>query len=143
MNDYLSLFMKKYLLLTLAIILPIAVIFVYFAIYDMAGNNALCSFKGLTGLECPGCGGQRSLHFLLHGNILMALRYNAFFVIAMPFLAYFYIMAVRVYILKQEKCLRSFVFTSWFGFGLLIIVILFFILRNIPLWPFTYLAPPQ
>jgi len=135
--------MKKYILLVLAILFPIVIFFVYYAIYDMTGDNALCSFKGVTGLECPGCGGQRSLYLLLHGDILQALRYNAFFIIALPFLAYFYIMAVRVYILKQERCLKSFVFNSWFGFSLLAFVILFFILRNIPVCPFTYLAPPQ
>lgn len=135
--------MKKYLLLILAILLPVAVAFVYYAIYDMTGDNALCSFKAVTGLECPGCGGQRSVHFLLHGDIMQALRYNSFFVIALPFLAYFYIMFVLVYVLKKEKYLKSFVFTSWFGFGLLIVVILFFILRNIPISPFIYLAPPQ
>ncbi|WP_108823317.1 DUF2752 domain-containing protein [Dysgonomonas sp. Marseille-P4361] len=134
--------MKKYLLLILAILFPIAVAFVYYAIYDMQGDNALCSFKALTGLECPGCGGQRSVHFLLHGEVLEALRYNAFFVIALPFLAYFYVMFILVYVLKQEKYLKSFVFTSWFGFGLLIVVVLFFILRNIPVSPFLYLAPP-
>lgn len=135
--------MRKYLLLILAVLLPIAVAFVYYAMYDMQGeNNALCSFRELTGLECPGCGGQRSMHFLLHGDVLQALRYNAFFVIALPFLAYFYIMFVLVYVLKKERFLKSFVFTSWFGFGLLIVVILFFISRNIPFSPFIYLAPP-
>lgn len=135
--------MKKYILLISAILFPIVIIVVYYAIYNMAGDNAPCTFKTVTGLECPGCGGQRTLHFLLHGNILEALRYNVFFVVAGPFLAYFYYMAVRVYILGQEKYLRCFVFKPWFGYTLLITVILFFILRNIPTWPFTYLAPPQ
>lgn len=134
--------MKKYILLILAIIFPVVIVYIYYAIYDMMGNNALCTFREVTGLECPGCGGQRSLHFLLHGDVLLALHYNVFFVIALPFLAYFYVMAVRVYILNQKECLKSFVFSSWFGFSLLAFVVLFFILRNIPFWPFTYLAPP-
>lgn len=134
--------MKKYLLLILAIIFPFIIVYTYFEIYNTTGNNALCTFREATGLECPGCGGQRSLHFLLHGDFIQALRYNAFFVIALPFLTYFYIMATKVYILKQKQFLKSFVFSSWFGFTLLIVVILFFILRNIPISPFTYLAPP-
>ncbi len=36
-----------------------------------------CLFHRLTGLNCPGCGGQRALHELLHGNFLVALRHNA------------------------------------------------------------------
>ncbi|MDR1881409.1 MAG: DUF2752 domain-containing protein [Prevotella sp.] len=135
--------MKKYILLIPAILLPVVVIVVYYAIYNMAGDNAVCTFKGATGLECPGCGGQRALHFLLHGDIPEALRYNVFFVVAAPFLAYFYYMAVKVYILGQKKRLKSFVFSPRFGYTLLIAVILFFILRNIPVRPFTCLVPPQ
>ncbi|MBK5720243.1 DUF2752 domain-containing protein [Dysgonomonas sp. Marseille-P4677] len=135
--------MKKYLLLLLSILFPFAIVLVYYLFYNMTGDNALCSFREITGLECPGCGGQRALHLLLHGDILNAFRYNIFFLVALPFLTYFYYMAVRVYILKQEQYLTSFVFSSTFGYSLLISVILFFILRNIPLWPFYYLAPPQ
>ena len=136
--------MKKYTLLILAILLPITVVFIYLFMYDMNDSgNALCSFRELTGLECPGCGGQRSIFFLLHGDILKALHYNAFFIIAAPFLSYFYYMAVRVYILGQKEQLKNFIFKPWFGYSLLIFVIIFFILRNITIWPFTYLAPPQ
>ncbi|MDR2955256.1 MAG: DUF2752 domain-containing protein [Prevotella sp.] len=134
--------MKKYILLSLAIIFPLVITYTYYAIYDMFGDNSLCTFKDATGLECPGCGGQRSIYFLLHGDVLQALRYNAFFIIALPFLSYFYYRAVRVYILGQKEHLKSFVFTPTFGFSLLAFVILFFILRNIPVWPFIYLAPP-
>jgi len=35
-----------------------------------------CTFHWLTGLYCPGCGGQRALHALLHGRIAEALRCN-------------------------------------------------------------------
>lgn len=134
--------MKKYILLILAILFPIIIILCYSLFYDMSANNALCTFHSATGLECPGCGGQRALYLLLHGNVLQALRHNAFFVLALPFLAYFYYMAVRVYILNERHLFSSFVFSSVFGYGLLISLILFFLLRNIPAWPFFYLAPP-
>ncbi|HUP47557.1 MAG TPA: DUF2752 domain-containing protein [Thermoanaerobaculia bacterium] len=35
-----------------------------------------CVFHALTGLQCPGCGGTRALHQLLHGNIAAAFRLN-------------------------------------------------------------------
>jgi hypothetical protein len=43
-----------------------------------------CPFHKLTGLDCPGCGGLRAMHQLLHGNILTALRFNAFAVLSIP-----------------------------------------------------------
>jgi hypothetical protein len=48
-----------------------------------------CMFHQLTGLDCPGCGAQRALHQLLHGNILAAIRLNAMFVVSLPLAAWF------------------------------------------------------
>lgn len=48
-----------------------------------------CFFHQLTGLDCPGCGAQRALHQLLHGNLIAALRLNAMFVLSLPILALF------------------------------------------------------
>ena len=140
--------MKKYIFLIAAILAPIIIIIGYYAIYGQTANgdwnvNSPCNIKSLTGLECPGCGGQRSLHFLLHGHILTALRYNLFLVVSLPFLMIFYIRFVQVYILKKEKYLNSFIFKPAFGYALLIFVVLFFILRNLPFFPFNYLAPPH
>ena len=43
-----------------------------------------CGFHALTGLDCPGCGGQRALHQLLHGNFIDAFRYNALLISLAP-----------------------------------------------------------
>ena len=45
-----------------------------------------CPFKLITGLQCPGCGGQRAAHALLQGDIVGALRYNWFLIYAAPYL---------------------------------------------------------
>lgn len=44
-----------------------------------------CPFKLITGLQCPGCGGQRALHALLKGNLREAISYNLFLVYAGPY----------------------------------------------------------
>ncbi len=43
-----------------------------------------CTFHTVTGLLCPGCGGLRATHELLHGRLLDALRSNALLVIGLP-----------------------------------------------------------
>lgn len=43
-----------------------------------------CPVYMLTGWECPGCGSQRALHALLHGDIAGAWRYNAFLLCMAP-----------------------------------------------------------
>lgn len=43
-----------------------------------------CPFLVLTGLKCPGCGSQRGLHALLHGDVPLAFHYNALMVLSLP-----------------------------------------------------------
>ena len=44
-----------------------------------------CPFKMLTGLSCPGCGIQRAIHALLHGDVAGAVKYNFFLVYSGPY----------------------------------------------------------
>jgi hypothetical protein len=41
------------------------------------GHYPVCPLYRLTGLYCPGCGGLRSAHAFIHGDLLGALRDNA------------------------------------------------------------------
>lgn len=43
-----------------------------------------CVFHRITGLECVGCGSQRMLHSLLHGDIAGAWEANAFALLSLP-----------------------------------------------------------
>ena len=46
-----------------------------------------CLFHQLTGWQCPGCGSQRMLHALLHGDIAAAWHHNAVLLLLLPLLA--------------------------------------------------------
>ncbi|MEU5522104.1 DUF2752 domain-containing protein [Streptomyces sp. NPDC093250] len=41
------------------------------------GHYPVCPLLHLTGLYCPGCGGLRSAHAVVHGDLLAALQANA------------------------------------------------------------------
>lgn len=43
-----------------------------------------CPVYKLTGWLCPGCGSQRAIHALLHGDISAAWNYNAMMLILAP-----------------------------------------------------------
>lgn len=45
-----------------------------------------CMLNAMTGFLCPGCGSQRMLHALLHGDFIAAWHYNAFVICIFPLL---------------------------------------------------------
>jgi hypothetical protein len=56
----------------------------YFFVPGEAPFYPRCWFHTLTGWQCPGCGGLRAAHQLMHGNLAEAFRYNplVFFLMA-------------------------------------------------------------
>ena len=92
-----------------------------------------CIFHLLTNLDCPGCGTARACHQLLHGNLLKAMDYNLLFVLVIPFLiAKTYSYLSGMLIPGIERTYRPKL--------ILWMVVLFWILRNINLFPFDYLS---
>lgn len=96
-----------------------------------------CVFHAASGLECPGCGGQRALHQLLHGEVATALRYNALFVLMLPVGGWFLFRAVWQQI-SGRTLLPQFSHHRW-PWVMCGLVIVFGILRNLP--GFEWLRP--
>jgi hypothetical protein len=48
-----------------------------------------CLFHALTGLDCPGCGGLRAAHRLLHGDVAGAFAFNPMLIVLSPVLGWF------------------------------------------------------
>jgi len=46
-------------------------------------------FKLLTGYSCPGCGIQRALYALLHGDVIKAIQYNYYLLYSGPYASAF------------------------------------------------------
>jgi hypothetical protein len=98
-----------------------------------------CPFLWLTGWYCPGCGSLRALHQLLHGNVRAAFAFNPFAVLAFPFLTYGG--ASRAAYLLNCRHFPSIFLPAWSIWTLFSAIVLFGILRNLPLYPFHLLAP--
>jgi hypothetical protein len=99
-----------------------------------------CPFNSITGLYCPGCGSQRAVSALLHGEIGRALQFNILLVISLPLIIY----SAIVYILnafRKKQVNQQIFYSPLFVKLFLVLVIAFGIGRNIPLYPFSILAP--
>jgi hypothetical protein len=96
-----------------------------------------CVFHELTGLNCPGCGGLRALHHLLHGELALALRYNLLFVALLPLGAWTACCwIVRLAFRRELPDVFAHHYWPWV---LVVAVIGFGILRNLPFVGFAWL----
>lgn len=105
---------------------------------NRAGNPLPpCPFHWLTGLYCPGCGATRALHALLHGNLQKALSMNPVFVLALPIVALLF--AAQCLTLPSVFLRATRIFSDARPWAWLLIG--FAVLRNLPWYPFSLLAP--
>ncbi len=99
-----------------------------------------CIFRSTTGLWCPGCGLTRGFHQLFTGHPMAALGYNLF----VPFVL---VAAVAGFISWARRCWghpgprRPQWLTPVVNVALPIALVVYGVLRNIPVAPFRSLAP--
>ena len=87
-----------------------------------------CPFELLTGLDCPGCGGIRMTHDLLHGQFAAAFADNAFLLAGLPALALWWL---------WRRHRRRPAFPAAVLVVLVIATIGWTIIRNVPGFPLT------
>lgn len=113
----------------------------YLRLFNPAGSGLYppCPFRYLTGLNCPGCGTLRALHQLLHGHPLVALDLNPLLIFGLPIMLYVFLSYALV-AARGRGLPRVFIPTAliWVIFW---VIIAYWVLRNIPVYPFTILAP--
>ena len=53
-----------------------------------------CLLKASTGFDCPGCGGLRAAHQLLHGQLRAAFAFNPLLVVSLPFAGWLFLQKI-------------------------------------------------
>jgi hypothetical protein len=97
-----------------------------------------CPLHAMTGVLCPGCGSARVLHDLAHGDLRSACAHNILIVAAIPFLAAWALLSFWRAVRHNLPPLRA---PLGAARVVLIVVVVFWIARNLPWHPFTLLAP--
>jgi Protein of unknown function (DUF2752) len=98
-----------------------------------------CPFLALTGFYCPGCGTLRALHQLSLGHPVAALDLNPLMVLLLPFVAYF--LASHTVLALTGRPLKKIFVRPELIWALLGLVLVYWLLRNLPAHPLTLLAP--
>ena len=129
--------LRQMKIMAVAVGVPAAAAFLYFVPPGQEAPYPPCWFHALTGLHCPGCGSTRCLHALLHGDLGQAAAYNGLLLLALPFLLFWAVhAALRAW---HGRPASGDALRGWPAF--VIVLVLFGVLRNLPVAPFNLLAP--
>lgn len=101
------------------------------------GPLPVCPTKALLGIDCPGCGSARMLYSLMHGNVLAAARFNALGLAALVLLVWAY--AGWTYARVTGRRVPAWQRGRWSASVTLLLVTVWFVVRNIPIPPFDAL----
>jgi hypothetical protein len=103
---------------------------------NAAGHYPTCPFLAITGCYCPGCGALRAVHALARGDLVTASARNPFAVMAFGYL-------VVAWVLWLDRTAtgraRRWLAPPWVLYGVLGVILVFWVLRNVPGW--TWLSP--
>jgi hypothetical protein len=96
-----------------------------------------CPLFTSTGIYCPGCGSQRATHALLHFDLINVLKSNLLFLPIILLIMYH--LGIRITNRILETNYRSILDNSKAPIVVLVIVLLYWLLRNLAF--FSFLAP--
>ncbi|MDA0196174.1 MAG: DUF2752 domain-containing protein [Bacteroidetes bacterium] len=98
-----------------------------------------CLIREYAGIYCPGCGSQRAVHALLNGHFKSAFNYNPLIYFGLVIILYnTSILSINRF---SKETFKNILNRPYTPVVVAAMIILFGILRNIPVEPFSFLAP--
>ena len=115
---------KRYIYAAITFVVVAAIaIYSYFVDTRGAALAPKCPLFLTTGYKCPGCGTQRALHELVHGNFVEFAIYNPILVIAIPYIV---ILVYLQYLGGADRFPKANNILAWF-----FVIIAYWIIRNV------------
>ena len=113
---------------------------VYLYFHDPYSHPLPCLFYLMTGFYCPGCGSGRASYSLLHGRFLDAFCYNPLMTILLPLIGIYIVARGIDWVITGGDHIDQYINVK-VVIVILIIVLIFGVIRNIPVFPFNLLVP--
>lgn len=139
LNAFGSLLLRRISAVAISLLVAGGLILLYVRDPAVPGFFPPCPFLFLTGFYCPGCGALRTLHELMHFHFAHAFELNALVVISvLPlgiYLARWLLAFSNLMQLKARPLPKS------AYYSVLFVLLTFWLLRNLPWYPFSLLAP--
>ncbi|HRI04571.1 MAG TPA: DUF2752 domain-containing protein [Pyrinomonadaceae bacterium] len=99
----------------------------------------VCPLYAMLGIACPGCGLTRGFHSLFHGDVISAVDFNVLVPLWAVILGWVWVSLMLLAI--RGKGLPMWPTNPRFMSVFFIALVVFGVLRNIPVWPLTILFP--
>ena len=123
---------KRYIFIGIGVLVLLSLYF-FFNPSDFHGYYPECLFHKHTGYHCPGCGSQRAIHDLTHLNFIGAISHN-------PLMVFTFLFGGFLFVFKRDTFTKI-IYHYRSPYNIFGLILVYWILRNIPFAPFTYLAP--
>lgn len=98
-----------------------------------------CPLLAMTGFACPGCGLTRGFHALFRGDLVTAVDYNALIPLFTIIFGLIFITMLLTAVRGKSLPLNS--IKPGYVVGLLVLLLAFGVVRNLPMYPFSVLYP--
>lgn len=105
------------------------------AAWNPSDNDvAICLSKRLFGIDCPGCGGLRTVNSLMRGDLLGALDHNVILAVVLPVVAVLWLAWFIEPLTGRKVSLPE--PPRWVVMSMTLVLVAFMVLRNIdgPAW---------
>jgi len=147
-NKWLTLLSRPFIRFTLLVFTCVIIFAVCSIVYridpSLVPVTPPCSLRYFTGLYCPGCGMTRAVHSVMNLRFGDAFSYNLLWPLIVMFIAvslymwFSFLITGKSPFIPFNRFLRK---HSIAAYLFIAVLFAFWILRNIPVYPFTLLAP--